>query len=170
MKKIPKLRFKEFYIEWDKIYLKNIATKVTAKNIDGRINTVLTNSAEKGIIKQEDFFDKEITNEKNINIYYLVEKDSFVYNPRISNLAPYGPINRNYLECDIVSPLYLVFNIKKENRNFIEKYFKTSYWFKYMYSIGNSGARSDRINISNNDFFNMELFIPKISEQEKIAV
>lgn len=170
MNRVPKLRFKEFNGEWEEKRLYEIAKKITDKNIENKINIVLTNSAEHGIIKQEDFFDKEIANEKNINTYYLVEKNSFVYNPRISKFAPFGPINRNHLECGVVSPLYLVFNINEEYRNFMEKYFKTSYWYKYMYNVGNSGVRSDRMNISNNDFFNMNVFMPNnIQEQEKIA-
>ena len=170
MNRVPKLRFKEFNGEWEEKRLYEIAKKITDKNIENKINIVLTNSAEHGIIKQEDFFDKEIANGKNINTYYLVEKNSFVYNPRISKFAPFGPINRNHLECGVVSPLYLVFNINEEYRNFMEKYFKTSYWYKYMYNVGNSGVRSDRMNISNNDFFNMNVFMPNnIQEQEKIA-
>lgn len=169
MRKVPKLRFKEFSDEWEEKKLGEIGNKITLKNNSEKIKTVLTNSAEKGIVKQEDFFDKEITNEKNINNYYIVSKNDFVYNPRISKQAPYGPINKSNIDIGIVSPLYLVFNIKNENVNFLEKYFKSSYWYSYMYNIGNSGARSDRMNIGVNDFFNMPINIPSIQEQEKIA-
>jgi type I restriction enzyme S subunit len=169
MRKVPKLRFKEFSDEWEEKKLGEIGNKITLKNNSEKIKTVLTNSAEKGIVKQEDFFDKEITNEKNINNYYIVSKNDFVYNPRISKQAPYGPINKSNIDIGIVSPLYLVFNIKNENVNFLEKYFKSSYWYSYMYNIGNSGARSDRMNIGVNDFFNMPINIPSLQEQEKIA-
>lgn len=169
MRKVPKLRFKEFSDEWEEKKLGEIGNKITSKNNSEKIKIVLTNSAEKGIVKQEDFFDKEITNEKNINNYYIVSKNDFVYNPRISKQAPYGPINKSNIDIGIVSPLYLVFNIKNENVNFLEKYFKSSYWYSYMYNIGNSGARSDRMNIGINDFFNMPINIPSLKEQEKIA-
>lgn len=169
MRKVPKLRFKEFSDGWEEKKLGEIGNKITLKNNSEKIKTVLTNSAEKGIVKQEDFFDKEITNEKNINNYYIVSKNDFVYNPRISKQAPYGPINKSNIDIGIVSPLYLVFNIKNENVNFLEKYFKSSYWYSYMYNIGNSGARSDRMNIGVNDFFNMPINIPSLQEQEKIA-
>lgn len=169
MRKVPKLRFKEFSDEWEEKKLGEIGNKITLKNNSEEIKIVLTNSAEKGIVKQEDFFDKEITNEKNINNYYIVSKNDFVYNPRISKQAPYGPINKSNIDIGIVSPLYLVFNIKNEDVNFLEKYFKSSYWHRYMYNIGNSGARSDRMNIGINDFFNMSINIPSLQEQEKIA-
>lgn len=34
-----------------------------------------------------------------------------------------------------------------------------------MYQIANYGARADRMNITNDDFFNMSILIPTISEQ-----
>ena len=48
--------------------------------------------------------------EDNIDGYYIVRDNDFVYNPRISNLAPVGPINRNKLgRTGVMSPLYTVF-------------------------------------------------------------
>nr|WP_319472772.1 hypothetical protein [uncultured Sphaerochaeta sp.] len=40
-----------------------------------------------GIISQREFFDKDISNEENIDGYYIVKNDDFVYNPRISTFA-----------------------------------------------------------------------------------
>ena len=59
---------------------------------------MLTNSAEFGIIPQRDFFDKSIANLKNLNSYYVVQPNDFVYNPRISNKAPVGPIKSKFFE------------------------------------------------------------------------
>lgn len=36
-------------------------------------------------------------NNENLNGYYIVRNDDFIYNPRISVTAPVGPINRNRL-------------------------------------------------------------------------
>ena len=65
------------------------------KNKNSKIDVVFSNSAKYGIILQEDFFDKDIANKTNINGYYIVEPFDFVYNPRISNSAPVGPIKQN---------------------------------------------------------------------------
>ena len=91
------MRFKEFSGEWEKVELNQVANKVTKKNKDVKINETFTNSAEYGVINQKDFFDKSISNADNIDNYYVVSPNDFVYNPRISNFAPVGTINKNNL-------------------------------------------------------------------------
>ena len=87
-----------------------VSEKVREKNSENLYSSVLTNSAEFGIIPQRDYFDKDIANEKNLNGYYIVKQNDFVYNPQISNYAPVGPIKPNKLnEVGIMSPLYYVF-------------------------------------------------------------
>lgn len=126
----------------------------------------LTNSAEYGIVSQRDFFDKDISNSENLSGYYIVEDDDFVYNPRISSLAPVGPINRNKLgRSGVMSPLYTVFSVKGVNPIFLEWFYKTSHWHRFMYLNGDSGARSDRFSIKDSVFFEMEIPIPPSEEQ-----
>ena len=131
----------------------------------------LTNSAEQGIISQVDFFDKEISNKDNINGYYIVENNDFIYNPRISTLAPVGPINRNKLNrTGIMSPLYTVFRASNVDLGFLEWYFQSSYWHRYMKLNGDSGARADRIAIKDSTFFDMPIKTPvNIKEQVLIG-
>lgn len=171
MSNVPKLRFKEFSGEWNVKKLSSFATKVNKKNKDESITEVFTNSAVNGIVTQRDFFDKDIANQNNLSGYYIVQKNDFIYNPRISTSAPVGPLNRNYLNTGVMSPLYTVFSIdsKTVTLDYLERYFKTSKWYKYMYSVANYGARSDRMAISNSDFFSMPIPLPPKQEQEKIA-
>ena len=86
--KVPQLRFSEFTDDWEQRKLKDIANKVTTKNSGTLYVETLTNSAEFGIISQKDFFDHNISNLENIDGYYIVENNDFVYNPRISTTAP----------------------------------------------------------------------------------
>ena len=131
---------------------------------------MLSNSAVSGIINQRDFFEKDIANQNNLLNYFKVDVDDFVYNPRISNEAPYGPFNRNKLIQGIMSPLYTVLKLKDGNLDFFEMYFKTSIWHKYMYKIANYGARYDRLSFSQDDFMRMEVPFPTEQEQKKIAI
>ena len=101
--------------------------------------------------------------------YYTVELDSFVYNPRVSRSAPVGPINRNCCKCGIMSPLYTVFTFIKGELNFFEHFFKSTAWYFYIKSVSNSGARHDRMNITDEMFFNLPIPMPNIKEQQKIA-
>ncbi|WP_274204842.1 restriction endonuclease subunit S [Veillonella rogosae] len=170
-RRVPKLRFPGFTEDWEQRKLSDISTKVTTKNVDVHYTETLTNSAEQGIISQVDFFDKEISNKDNINGYYIVDNNDFIYNPRISTLAPVGPINRNKLNrTGIMSPLYTVFRSSNVDLGFLEWYFQSSHWHRYMKLNGDSGARADRIAIKDSTFFEMPIKIPvNIKEQVLIG-
>ena len=166
----PELRFPEFNEEWREFNLKDISTKKSKKNKNKLYNETFTNSAEYGIVPQKDYFDKEISNVRNLSSYYIVDPDDFVYNPRISSLAPVGPINRNKLNrIGVMSPLYTVFSTKLSIKSFLEYYFKTTKWHKFMKLNGDSGARSDRFTIKQSLFVKMPIVLPSEQEQEKIG-
>ena len=167
---VPKIRFKGFEGEWKTCPLYHFAKKRIEKNTKMLYNITLTNSAEFGIIDQRNFFDHEISNSENINGYYVVRDHDFVYNPRISSSAPVGPINQNKLGyTGVMSPLYLVFEINGINRDFLEIFFHTTLWHKYMFDNGNTGARFDRLAISDEDFMKMPIPDIDIEEQQAIA-
>ena len=152
--------------------LSSVFAKNTQKNTDGRITNVICNSAKQGLIPQREYFDKNIANSDNTNGYYIIEENDFVYNPRKSADAPYGPISSyKYTEAGIVSPLYLCFRAKKEiNPAFFEWYFRSSAWHRYVYMSGDSGARHDRVSIKDDTFFAMPINIPSAHEQAQIAI
>lgn len=169
-KKIPEVRFKGFTGAWEQRKLKDVAYKVTEKNIDFAILEIFTNSAEYGVISQRDFFDHDIAKTENIDRYYVVEEDNFVYNPRISIAAPVGPINRNKLgRKGVISPLYTVFKTHDIDNTFLEYFFKGNTWHPYMYFNGDTGARFDRFSIKSEVFFDMPILYPKLEEQRLIS-
>lgn len=169
-KKTPKLRFKGFTNAWDQRKLSDISNKVTDKNKKSEFSETFTNSAEYGIISQEDFFDHRVSNEANIDGYYIVRENDFVYNPRISTSAPVGPINRNKLgRTGVMSPLYTVFKPHDVEFSYLEWFFDSTSWHSFMRFNGDSGARSDRFSIKDNVFFTMPIPFPSINEQRKIG-
>jgi type I restriction enzyme M protein len=167
------IRFKDdkgdHYPKWQEKTLEDLFTKKTKKNNSKEENFVLTNSAIHGIVSQLDYFDKDIANQNNLDGYYIVNIDDFVYNPRISKYAPVGPLKRNNYRKGIMSPLYTVLKPKVAYLDFLEKYFDTTKWHHYMCKIANYGARHDRMNISQKDLLQMPVPFPHISEQKKIA-
>ncbi len=168
--KVPELRFAGFADDWEERKLGDISYKVKEKNKTGEFTETLTNSAEYGIINQRDFFDKDISNGKNLTGYYVVKNDDFVYNPRISNFAPVGPIKRNKLgRTGVMSPLYYVFRTHDIDKNYFEKYFDTVYWHRFMELNGDSGARADRFAIKDSVFVEMPIPYPTMDEQQKIG-
>ena len=171
LEKRPKLRFPGFDEPWQSTLLSSVFAKNTKKNTDGQVTNVICNSAKQGLIPQREYFDKDIANSDNTSGYYIIEENDFVYNPRKSADAPYGPISSyKYAEVGIVSPLYLCFRAKKEiNPAFFEWYFRSSAWHRYVYMSGDSGARHDRVSIKDDTFFAMPINIPAAQEQERIA-
>ena len=172
LEKRPKLRFLGFDEPWKAALLSDYFAKNIKKNADGAITNVICNSAKQGLIPQRDYFDKDIANSDNTDGYYIIETNDFVYNPRKSTDAPYGPISSyKYPEAGIVSPLYLCFRAKQEiNPLYFEWYFRSSAWHRYIYMSGDSGARHDRVSIKDDTFFAMPINIPSAKEQDRIAL
>ena len=155
---------------WEQRKLNEIADKVSEKNKNNEFSEPFTNSAEQGIISQKDYFDREIVNNENLNGYYIVRNDDFIYNPRISVTAPVGPINRNRLGRNgVMSPLYTVFRTHDIDNLYLEFYFKTTKWHRFMKLNGDSGARFDRFTISSTQFMEMPIPYPTLEEQQKIG-
>lgn len=168
--KQPIIRLAGYLEKWEWKKLNEISMKVTEKNKDNLYSETLTNSAEFGIVSQLDFFEKDISNVKNLNGYYVVRPDDFVYNPRISNFAPVGPIKRNKLNrTGVMSPLYYVFRTWEIDNAFLERYFSSESWHLFMKLNGDSGARSDRFAIKDVVFGEMPIPFPSIEEQKEIG-
>ncbi len=170
MADVPKIRFKGFSDDWEQRKLSEIADKVIEKNKNNEFSEPFTNSAEHGIIMQKDYFHREVVNQENLDGYYIVRKNDFVYNPRMSVTAPVGPINRNRLgKIGVMSPLYTVFRTHGIDNLYLEFYYKTTGWHRFMELNGDSGARFDRFTISSSKFMEMPILFPNIDEQRKIG-
>lgn len=158
--------------EWKDVPLSYIFTKKNQKNKGNSVKTVFTNSAVNGIIPQSEYFEKDIANSENTEGYFVVDPLDYVYNPRISENAPYGPFKRNDTGITgIVSPLYTVLTPRKEfcEFEFLHYYLESAQWHKYAYSIANYGARFDRMNITDDELMRLPIAWPSLAEQERIA-
>lgn len=170
-----KIRFKDEnggeYPEWEEKRLNDIAIKIIEKNKGFKVKNIISNSAKNGLISQRDFFDKDIANKDNIDGYYIIENGDFVYNPRKSNEAPYGPINSyKSNEKGVVSPLYFCFRVNKNiDTKYIEYYFKSTKWHRYVHMNSDQGARHDRVSIKDSEIMHMNIYLPSKEEQNKIA-
>lgn len=168
---VPRLRFPEFREaeEWRLEPLGSLAKRSIAKNTNGEHARVLTNSAEFGVVDQRDYFEKDIANQGSLEGYYIVEKGDYVYNPRISTSAPVGPVSKNNVGVGVMSPLYTVFRFFSSDNDFFAYYFKSAHWHYYMRRASSTGARHDRMSITNDDFMGLPLPVSNPKEQQKIA-
>lgn len=169
-----KLRFKdengEGFPKWNRTQLSSIAERVKTKNkIDNQ--NVLTISAQLGLVSQLEYFNKSVS-AKNLTGYYLLEKNDFAYNKSYSKGYPMGAIKRlNKYDLGVVSTLYICFRFnKKVSLNFMEQYFDAGLQNREIEKVAQEGARNHGLlNIGVNDFFEIDLKIPSLPEQTKIA-
>lgn len=157
---------------WESTTVGELFAFVTEKNKDSRINNVITNSAERGLVPQREYFDKDIAVDGNTKGYTVIHKGDFVYNPRKSASAPFGPFNiYERDEVGIVSPLYMCLTpYDDEMAPYLSWYFKTNRWHPYIVTHGaQSGARHDRVGMTVTLMKGIPVLLPSLPEQHKIA-
>ncbi|MBF0121682.1 MAG: restriction endonuclease subunit S [Desulfobacterales bacterium] len=169
---VPKLRFPEFRDagEWEEKTIQQIAKPVCDKAKVTDENTILTLSAEHGIIHQGDYFGKKIAG-KNVDRYTKITINDFVYNDRTTKSFTYGTIKRlSHYTSGLVSPIYKCFRFNEgENPTFWEWYFESGIHDVQLHSLINEGARTGRFNISIQKFLSTQALSPQPPEQQKIA-
>src|SRR5690606_16645123 len=73
-----KKRLEGFDEKWKEKSLSDLFERVTRKNTEGNTN-VITISAQRGFIKQTDYFNKKVAS-GTLDNYFLVERGEFCYN------------------------------------------------------------------------------------------
>lgn len=155
---------------WKECKLRDVSERVVQKNSENNQN-VLTISAQFGLISQFDFFNKSVS-AKNVSGYYLLAINDFAYNKSYSNGYPMGAIKRlKKYEKGIVSTLYICFRFSDEvNNDFIEHYFESGIQNSEIEKIAQEGARNHGLlNVGVSDFFGIDINIPSLREQKRIA-
>ncbi|MDP2336075.1 MAG: restriction endonuclease subunit S, partial [Bacteroidota bacterium] len=167
-----KKRLKGFYGVWKEVALENVFNRVTRKNSEDNTN-VVTISAQRGFVRQTDFFNKAIASEI-IDNYCLVEKGEFCYNKSYSNGYPWGATKRlNDFDKAVVTTLYICFGIKDQSNtsgDFFEQYFEANLLDRGLTKIAHEGGRAHGLlNVTPSDFFSLKITIPSFEEQTAIA-
>lgn len=167
-----KKRFKGFSGDWKEKKLSDLFERVTRKNEEGNTN-VVTISAQRGFVKQNDFFNKTVASE-TLDNYFLVQRGEFCYNKSYSNGYPWGATKRlNTFDKAVVTTLYICFGIKDENNSnsdFFEQYFEANLLDKGLTKIAHEGGRAHGLlNVTPSDFFSLKFMTPSFEEQIAIA-
>lgn len=167
-----RMRLPSFQTGWRTVSLDSIISRVTSKNKE--INTnVLTISAQHGLIRQDDFFNKTVASE-TLDNYFLLHIGQFAYNKSYSNGYPMGAIKRlNKYEKGVVTTLYICFEIKdptSSDPEFFEHYFEAGLLNRGLSKVANEGGRAHGLlNVKPSDFFGLTVYVPEIAEQRAIA-
>lgn len=169
---IGKIRLSEFSSKLTHSKFNSIFERITRKNEELNSN-ILTISAQNGLIRQKDFYNKRIAS-VDTSKYILLKNGEFAYNKSYSNGYPLGAIKRlDQYEKGVVSSLYICFKLNNSANcsDFWKYYFEAGMLNREIKMIAQEGARNHGLlNMATEDFFNMLLYHPKDSkEQQKIA-
>lgn len=165
-----KKRLPGFDGEWEEFHLSDIAKRVTRKNTELN-DDVVTISAQKGFVKQEDFFNKRVAS-STLENYTLVKKGEYCYNKSYSNGYPMGAFKRlDDFDKAVVTTLYICFRLRENvNSDFINQFFEAGRMIQGLMRIAQEGGRAHGLlNISLSDFFGLKLYLPSLQEQGAIA-
>ena len=167
-----KKRMKGFTGAWEEYKMMDIFDRVARKNTEHN-STVVTISAQKGFISQEDYFNKIVASDILDN-YFLVYKGEFCYNKSYSNGYPWGATKRlNDFDKAVVTTLYICFGIKdykKHSGEFFEHFFESGILDEGLMKIAHEGGRAHGLlNVTPTDFLNLKITVPEIKEQTAIA-
>lgn len=165
-----KKRLPGFEEGWGEKRLAQIAKRVRRKNTEGD-DTVVTISAQRGFVLQEDFFKKRVASDTLYN-YTLVHKGEYCYNKSYSKGYPMGAFKRlEHFDKAVVTTLYICFGLKKNvDSDFMNQYFEAGRMIPGLMKIAQEGGRAHGLlNISLPDFFNLSVKVPSLKEQTAIA-
>ena len=170
----PAIRFKGFSDAWEQRKLGELVDRVVRKNINNESTLPLTISAQYGLVDQITYFNNRVAS-RDVSNYYLVLNGEFAYNKSTSDGYPFGAVKRlDLYEKGVLSTLYIVFAPKKEQQidsDYLTVFFDTDRWHKGVAERAAEGARNHGLlNISAEDFFDIDLSVPKdIVEQKQIG-
>jgi type I restriction enzyme S subunit len=161
-----------FNEKWKAACLGDFFERVTRKN-DEVNTTVVTISAQRGFIMQNDYFNKVVASDI-LNNYFLVERGEFCYNKSYSNGYPWGATKRlNDFEKAVVTTLYICFGIRdngKTSGEFFEQFFESGSLEEGLSKIAHEGGRAHGLlNVTPSDFFALKITVPEYAEQVAIA-
>ena len=167
---VPEIRFKGFTEAWEQCKLGKVVERVVRKNINNESTLPLTISAQYGLVDQITYFNNRVAS-RDVSNYYLVLNGEFAYNKSTSDGFPFGAVKRlDLYKKGVLSTLYIVFSIKnqaKTNSDFLTVFFDTDRWHKCVAERAAEGARNHGLlNISAEDFFDIELCLPKLEEEQ----
>lgn len=163
---VLRLRFPEFVGEpFREVQLKDVTSESITRNVDE-----LSTKSVMGVAKAEGIVPmKERLIASDISRYKVVQKDCFAYNPMRLNI---GSIARWQGDSDIlVSPDYVVFQCTKGLDSeiapaYLDHFRQSGAWEKF---VTEGGDGSVRVRIYYKDLARLQLTLPSLAEQQKIA-
>lgn len=166
---VPVIRFSGFAGDWDQHKLGEVVKEITrsAPESNAPIMMITANS---GFIEQSERYAFNNAGE-SLKKYILLYKGELAYNHGASKLRPYGScFALTNTEKARIPFVYHCFSAEDNNSEFLSIELNGAYVENQLRQIVSSGARMDGLlNISFEEYASVEVFLPKLNEQNDIA-
>lgn len=153
-------------VEWEVERFQEIA-KRTGKDRDKSNNNfpVYSINNKIGFTSQDSQFENNGYSNTSKDLYKIVYKDEFAYNPARINVGSIGLLKDQ--EAVIISSLYICFKMNDKCKNsFFEQYFKS---YRFNFDVKNYTEGSVREYLFYDNFSKIHTVLPPFPEQQKIA-
>lgn len=162
----PKIRFKRFDGEWINYSFQDFICPAGEKNRDNLDYESYSITNESGFVPQkEKFVNGGTMKNADKKMYYIVQPNTFAYNPARINVGSIGFQNLNFPV--IVSSLYVLFKTADAcNDQFLSSWFKTSLFSKQVLKAQEGGVR---LYFFYDKLKNSSINLPSFKEQQAIA-
>ena len=159
-KKSPQLRFEGFTDDWEERKLGDLLKEFSIKSTIENEYKVLS-STNSGM----EFREGRVSGTSNLG-YKIIKNGDLVLSPQNLWL---GNININNLGKGLVSPSYKTFELINIDSSFINPQLRTQKMLEEYKNSSTQGASVVRRNLEIDSFYQIKIFVPTISEQEKIG-
>ena len=159
-KKVPELRFPGFTDDWEERKLGDLLKEFSIKSKIEDEHKVLS-STNSGM----EFREGRVSGTSNLG-YKIIKNGDLVLSPQNLWL---GNININNIGKGLVSPSYKTFEFINIDSSFINPQLRTQKMLEEYKNSSTQGASVVRRNLEIDSFYQIKIFVPTISEQEKIG-
>ena len=159
--KYPQLRFKGFTDPWEQRKLGDLLKEFSIKSKIEDEHKVLS-STNSGM----EFREGRVSGTSNLG-YKIIKNGDLVLSPQNLWL---GNININNIGKGLVSPSYKTFELINIDSSFINPQLRTQKMLEEYKNSSTQGASVVRRNLEIDSFYQIKIFVPTISEQEKIGL
>ncbi|KRL08121.1 restriction endonuclease subunit S [Liquorilactobacillus hordei] len=157
---VPKLRFPGFTDAWEQRKLGDLLKEFSIKSKIEDEHKVLS-STNSGM----EFREGRVSGTSNLG-YKIIKNGDLVLSPQNLWL---GNININNIGKGLVSPSYKTFELINIDSSFINPQLRTQKMLEEYKNSSTQGASVVRRNLEIDSFYQIKIFVPTISEQEKIG-
>ncbi len=162
-----RVRFPEFDDSWTEATLGEYFQYFSDRNSNGEDLPVLSCSKVHGVIPQSEKFDRRVASKDTSN-YKVVERGNLVYDPMLLWDGSIG-----FVDCvnqGVVSPAYYTFQFNEQDgdRDFF-RHLLAIHRVRYQYEAISQGTNTRRQKAPRDAFLGIEVEVPSLREQQKIA-